>query len=76
MVFCEVAEDKTALSWPLVGWFKMKGGVAGCHMIPISGRTNDGIMMFTWTQRFLMVLSHTGYEKGGAFSRSAPKSFK
>ena len=53
MQYCESMDDYSTVSWPVVGWFKAHGGVAGCYMIPIVGTTASGILFFTWTQRFL-----------------------
>ena len=39
LTYCGDPEDESAVSWPVVGRFKARRGVADCHMIPISGTT-------------------------------------
>ena len=51
--YCELREDDSAVSWPIVGRFKARHGVLDCYMIPIAGVTASGIQFFTWTQRFV-----------------------
>ena len=31
--YCKELEDKSAISWPVIGQFKMENGHVGCHMI-------------------------------------------
>ena len=44
--YCEYLEDFSAISWPLMGRFKSRNGVADCYMIPITGVTCSGIQVF------------------------------
>jgi hypothetical protein len=69
MSYCETAEDKTAVSWPIVGRFKAWHGVLDCYMIPIAGVTRSGIQFFVWTQRFIRQLAREGFEDGWAIRR-------
>ncbi len=68
--YCEASENKTAVSWPVVGRFKARHGVLNCYMIPIAGVTFLGIQFFTWTQRFIQRLAEEGFEDGWAFWRA------
>jgi hypothetical protein len=67
--YCELREDDSAVSWPIVGRFKARHGVLDCYMIPIAGVTASGIQFFTWTQRFVRRLAQEGFEDGWAFWR-------
>ncbi len=69
VAYCEATEDESAVSWPIVGWFKARHGVLDCYMIPIVGLTCSGIQFFTWTQRFIRRLALQGFEEGWAFRR-------
>jgi hypothetical protein len=66
---CELEEDYTGVGWPLVGRFKMEGGGAGGHVIPIAGTTKSGIEFFKWAQRFVFVITANGRTTGWAFAR-------
>ena len=69
VAYCESLEDYSAVSWPLVGRFKARNGVADCYMIPIAGKTNSGIEVFVWTQRFIGRLAMDGITQGWAFRK-------
>lgn len=70
---CESLEDESAISWPIVGRFKMEDGRVGCHMIPIAGTTDHGIRFFLWTQRFIGRLAVEGWTSGWAFRKEDGK---
>ena len=65
--YCEDLEDKSAVSWHVVGRFKSEHGVDGCYMIPIARTTNSGITFFLWTQKFIAKLSHEELHEGWTF---------
>ena len=69
LIYCEDLGDESAISWPIVGRFKARGGVADCYMIPIAGTTRSGIQFFEWTKRFVVRLSQEGLDQGWAFRR-------
>ena len=50
---CTEHDDYSAVSWPVVGHFKARYGIADCYMIPIAGKTKSGIEFFKWTKRFV-----------------------
>lgn len=71
ILLCEEAEDYEAVSWPLVGRFKLEDGKVGVHIIPIAGTTSrSGIRFFEWTQRFVGALHRRGLTEGWAFQRT------
>jgi hypothetical protein len=74
--YCELAEDKTAVSWPVVGRFKARHGVLDCYMIPIARVTSSGIQFFTWTRRFIRQLKWEGFKDGWVFRREYGSSAK
>ena len=39
LTYCGDMEGKYVVSWPVVGQFKARRGVADCYMIPITGTT-------------------------------------
>ena len=67
--YCEDLGDESAVSWPVVGRFKARGGIADCYMVPIAGTTRSGMKFFRWTKRFVARLALEGYDKGCAFRR-------
>jgi len=67
--YCEDLGDYSAISWPVVGRFKARGGVADCYMVPIAGETRSGIRFFEWTRRFVVRMAREGYFEGWAFRR-------
>ena len=67
--YCESLGDFEAVSWPIVGRFKNRNGVADCYMIPIAGVTGSGIKVFVWTQRFIGRLAMDGIKQGWAFRK-------
>ena len=66
---CEDLGDHSAVSWPVVGRFKARGGVADCYMVPIAGETRSGIRFFEWSRRFVVRLAQEGHYSGWAFRR-------
>ena len=54
LTYCGDLQDKSAVSWPVVGRFKARGGVADCHRILIAGPTQPGKIFFEWTRRFVV----------------------
>ena len=69
LLYCEDLEDYSAISWPIVGRFKARGGIADCYMIPIAGTTRSGIRFFEWTRRFVVRLAMADRVEGWAFRR-------
>ncbi len=69
IAYCKVAENNSAVSWPVVGRFKARHGILDCFMIPIAGVTHSGIQFFVWTRRFVQRLAEDGFEEGWAFPR-------
>ncbi len=67
--YCEVLEDESAVSWPVVGRFKARNGILDCFMVPIAGTTNSGIEFYKWTDRFVGRLGLEGLYDGWAFRR-------
>ncbi len=65
--YCKDIKDYSVISWPVVGRVNAHDGIAGCYMIPVSGKTNTVIEMFLWAQRFLINMGTLGYEDGWAF---------
>ena len=67
--YCESLGDESAVSWPVVGRFKARGGIADCYMVPIAGTTKSGMRFFCWTQRFVKRLALDGIHSGWAFQK-------
>ena len=67
--YCKSIGDESAVSWPVVGRFKARGGVADCYMVPIAGTTKSGMKFFQWTRRFVDRLALQGRRDGWAFSK-------
>ena len=68
--YCEDLGDQSAVSWPVVGRFKARGGIADCYMVPIAGETRSGIRFFEWSRRFVVRQARDGQVKGWAFRRA------
>ena len=69
LTYCGDMEGKYVVSWPVVGQFKARGGVADCYMILIAGTTRSEIRFVEWTQRFVVRLAHAGLTEGWAFRK-------
>lgn len=67
--YCEDLGDQSAISWPIVGRFKARGGIADCYMVPIAGETRSGIKFLEWTRRFVVRVAQEGHCDGWAFRR-------
>jgi hypothetical protein len=68
--YCLDRNDKSGISWPVIGRFKARDGFLDCYMIPIAGKTKSGINFFEWTERFLGRLELEGRTDGWAFMRA------
>lgn len=72
--YCEERDDLSAVAWPVVGRFKNQHGKWGHYYIPIAGKTNSGIEVFKWTQRFVGWCHRRGRTSGWAFRKSDGKT--